>query len=41
MAVIDIEGDELAADRLMELAQDRLHMGLEILVGLVAAQLSN
>jgi len=41
LAVVSIEGDELAADCLVDLAQDRFHMGLEILVGFVATQLGD
>ena len=32
---------ELAADRFVDFAQDRFHMGLEVLVGLVATQLGD
>ena len=41
LAVVSIKGDELATDRFVDLAQDRFHMGLQILVGLVAAQLGD
>ena len=41
LTVVGIEGDELAADRFVDLAQDRFHMGLQVLVGLVAAQLGD
>jgi len=41
LAVVGIKGDELAADRFVDFAQDRFHMGLEVLVGLVATQLGD
>ena len=37
LVVVRIEGDELAADGFVDLAQDGFHMGLQVLVGFIAA----
>ena len=41
LVVVRIEGDELAADGFVDLAQDGFHMGLQVLVGFIAAQLGD